>query len=185
MYYKFNEELLTFTEVKMVKKAFAIVGIIATAITIISWSAVKIDKKLTERQVLIIMAQQNQFTEGKLVDHIKEMNFQFPYIVYAQALLETNNFHSRIFVENNNLFGMKEATQRVTLSKGSQNNHAYYKNWSDSVYDYGFYCATYLSKLKTEDDYYNYLSQSYAEDGEYVIKLKNIIDRENLKSKFN
>jgi len=87
-------------------------------------------------------------------------------------------------MENNNLFGMKEATQRINLSKGTQTNHAYYSYWMDSVYDYALYCATYLSKLKTEDDYYNYLSQSYAEDGSYIDKLKNIVT-DDLKSKFN
>jgi hypothetical protein len=90
-----------------------------------------------------------------------------------------------MFKENNNLFGMKEATQRIYTSKGSQNGHAYYTNWMESLYDYGFYCATYLSSIKQEDEYYNYLSQFYAEDKNYVDKLKTIIERDNLKSKFN
>ena len=55
MYYKFDEEMLTFKEVYLVKKALSMIGIIAMMFAIISWSAVKIDKKLTERQVLIIM----------------------------------------------------------------------------------------------------------------------------------
>ena len=55
----------------------------------------------------------------------------------------------------------------------------------ESLYDYGFYCATYLSSIKQEDDYYNYLSQFYAEDKNYVDKLKTIIERDDLKSKFN
>ena len=39
--------------------------------------------------------------------------------------------------------------------------------------------------IKTEDDYFSYLSQYYAEDAEYVAKLKNIISNEGLKCKFN
>jgi flagellum-specific peptidoglycan hydrolase FlgJ len=80
---------------------------------------------------------------------------------------------------------MREPTKRVNLSKGSQYDHAYYKNWLDSVYDYGFYYATYLSRITTEEDYFAFLSEYYAEDCDYVRKLKEIIVNENLKSLFN
>jgi flagellum-specific peptidoglycan hydrolase FlgJ len=51
--------------------------------------------------------------------------------------------------------------------------------------DYGYYYSRYLSGLDTEDEYYEYLSQNYAEDPRYVETLKAMIIKENLKSKFN
>lgn len=184
MFYRYDAKNLEYVKISWPTHIVKI-GIASVILIIIVSSSLQYDKKQIEKQVMVIMKEHNQFTEERLVDNIKGMNFKFPYIVYAQALLETNHFKSVIFKENNNLFGMKEATQRIYTSKGSQNGHAYYINWMDSLYDYGFYCATYLSSLKLEDDYYNYLSQSYAEDKNYVDKLKTIIERDNLKSKFN
>ena len=120
------------------------------------------------------------FVERKLIPS------QHTYdIVYAQAILETNNFKSRIFNENNNLFGMKQAVKRITKARYTQYEHAYYKNWIESLDDYALYSSTYLSSLKTESDYFEYISQYYAEDSQYVTKLKKIIASMNLKSKFN
>jgi flagellum-specific peptidoglycan hydrolase FlgJ len=44
---------------------------------------------------------------------------------------------------------------------------------------------TYLRDLKTESEYYGYLQQYYAEDPNYVERLKNIINNKKLKEKFN
>jgi hypothetical protein len=184
MLFKFDEKLLLFKEVKWPQRIVQAALIISIAILIVGGS-LKFDKVLTEQQVMIIMEKQNHFSNEKLVKKIKEMNFQFPYIVYAQALLETGRFTSKIFIENNNIFGMLHPVQRITLSKGIQASYAYYNSWMDSLYDYGLYASLYLSKLKTEDDWYNYLQQSYAEDSGYVSALKNIILKENLKFKFN
>lgn len=184
MFYRYDAKNLEYVKISWPTHIVKI-GIASVILIIIVSSSLQYDKKQIEKQVMVIMKEHDQFTEERLVDNIKGMNFKFPYIVYAQALLETNHFKSIIFKENNNLFGMKEATQRIYTSKGSQNGHAYYTNWMNSLYDYGFYCATYLSSIKQEDEYYNYLSQSYAEDKNYVDKLKLIIERDNLKSKFN
>jgi uncharacterized FlgJ-related protein len=138
----------------------------------------------TESEIEVISSNYNEFTEDKLVQRIKELNFKFPHIVVAQAKLETGNFTSKMFSENNNLFGMKQARQRINTAGGTQHGHAYYDTWLESVYDYAFYSSTYLHKIKNERDYFNYLSQSYAEDPNYITKLKSIIERENLKSKF-
>ena len=64
---------------------------------------------------------------------VYEMNFPFPDIVIAQAKLETGHFKSEVFRMNNNLFGMRHPRQRVTLSKGSNLNHAVYDSWQHSL----------------------------------------------------
>jgi len=183
MLYIYNKQTLQFTKVNLVGFAIMALGLVGFII-LTSTSHIPV-KKITESEIKVIIMERNKFSDEKLVYMIKEMNFEFPYIVYAQALLESNRFTSKIFIENNNLFGMKESFYRVTRRRGIQNDYACYNDWVDSVNDYGFYYATYLSKIKTEDDYFSYLSQYYAEDAEYVAKLKNIISNEGLKCKFN
>ena len=114
------------------------------------------------------------FTEEKLIEYVKELNIKFPHIVLAQARLESGNFKSNIFKENNNLFGMKEAKQRISTNKGTNLGHAKYESWKECVLDYALYQATYLSKFKTEEQYYSYLADNYAANGRYVKLLKDI-----------
>jgi uncharacterized FlgJ-related protein len=61
---------------------------------------------------------------------------QAQYIT-AQAAHETANFTSKIFTENNNLFGYKFVGQQI--AQGSKNGHAYYENIADSIQDYKNY----------------------------------------------
>jgi hypothetical protein len=139
---------------------------------------------LSEEEKLVIIQEHNQFSEDKLIDKLKELNVKFPYIALAQAKLETGNFTSKVFREGNNLFGMREAKQRITTAKGTENNHAYYYSWGESVLDYSFYQCRYLSNINTEEQYFQYLSQSYAENPNYVSILKGMIEKENLKARF-
>ncbi len=139
---------------------------------------------LTNEEKLIIIQEHNQFTEQKFIDKLKELNIKFPHIVLAQARLETGNYTSKVFRENNNLFGMREARQRITTAKGTEHNHAYYHTWFESLLDYSFYQCRYLSNIQTEEQYFQYLDQSYAEDNNYVSSLKNIIQKDQLNKLF-
>lgn len=78
---------------------------------------------------------------------------------------------------------MKIATRRPTTNKGEENGYAYYTSWHESVVDYAFFSAQYLSDIKTEAQYFEYLKQNYAEDTSYVSRLKVIIAEENSKRK--
>lgn len=126
----------------------------------------------------------NDFSEEKLIELLLSLNVNFPHIVLAQAKLESGHYSSKIYKENHNLFGMKEAVVRIHTSKGTQFSHAYYDNWRESVYDYAFYQSSYLSTLKTEEEYYVYLAKSYAEADNYVKLLKSIVITEKLKEQF-
>lgn len=138
-----------------------------------------------EKEILIVdINSRNDFSQDKLVEMLDNLNVRFPHIVLAQARLETGGYRSRIFKENNNLFGMKQATVRVNTASGTQHNHAYYNTWIESVYDYAFYQTRYLSGAKNEEEYFYVLGQSYAEDPDYVSKLKNEIKKNNLRSLF-
>jgi uncharacterized FlgJ-related protein len=127
---------------------------------------------------------EKKFSKENLVQVIKKIKINYPYIVLGQTIVETGHFKSKIFIENNNLFGMKKSSGRITMSDSTHNGHAYYDNWEDSVYDYALYQSTYLRKIKSEEEYFNYLSRSYAESDEYVKLLKQVIKKEGLKELF-
>jgi flagellum-specific peptidoglycan hydrolase FlgJ len=121
--------------------------------------------------------------QEQIEETIYKMNFKYPHIVLAQAKLESSNFNSTIFKENNNLFGMKQARTRPTTATGTSRSHATYGTWKDSIVDYALYSSTYLSG-KTENEYYAYLGRNYAQDPEYVTKLRQIVEKENLVYRF-
>jgi len=139
---------------------------------------------LSHQEKILLIESIDPFSETKLVEMMVELGIKFPYIPYAQSKLETSNWKSSVFIENHNLFGMKEATRRVSTAKGSNKGHAYYDTWRESVYDYAFYQCRYLGNIKTESEYFQYLAATYAEDTSYVDKLKKIIQNEGLQEKF-
>ena len=185
MYYTYDKRALRFVRVNWLTVMMKLFVIFVVLISLFGLTIQSTKQNRTESEVMIIMAEHYEFSADKLIGMIKKMNFKYPYIVYAQAILESSNFHSRIFIENHNIFGMKQAVIRITKSLGTQYEHAYYKNWMESLDDYALYSSTYLSPLNTESEYFNYLGQNYAEDTQYVSKLKQIIITMDLKSKFN
>ena len=120
----------------------------------------------------------NAFSKQHLKAYILELNIKFPYIVYAQARLESRNFNSDVFKANNNMFGMRIATTRPSTNHGEQLTYALYTSWKESVEDYAMFSAAYLNKIKTEDEYFQYLADNYAQDPTYVARLKAIIKEE-------
>ena len=72
-----------------------------------------------KHEKILIVETQNNFTKDKFITKIKQLNLKYPHIVYAQAMLESGNFTSKIFRENNNMFGMKQARVRINLAKST------------------------------------------------------------------
>jgi uncharacterized FlgJ-related protein len=184
--YRYNKQALAFEKVNInllgIKIALACIAIsIVTGFAVAPRASIK---NLTQEEKIILVREYNEFSKDRLTKKISELNFRFPHIILAQATLESGHFKSDIFLENHNMFGMKEAFQRTNLAKGSNRGHAYYESWQEGVYDYALYYSTYLCTIRTEGEYYEYLKQNYAEDPTYVQRLQEIIKRENLKSKF-
>jgi hypothetical protein len=183
MIYKYDYKNLTYKNVTK-NLAFILIGIIVlfTGITsILMLTRINDIRYISSETKSIIIkesAKENEFSPEKLRAYILELNIKFPHIVYAQARLETGNFKSQIFKTNHNLFGMKVATLRPTTNKGEENGHAYYEGWRESVVDYAFYQAQYLSDIKTEAEYLQYLKANYAEDPNYMAQLQVIIDKQ-------
>lgn len=184
--YRYNKQALAFEKVNMnllgTKIALACIAIaIVTGFAVAPRASIK---NLTQEEKIILVREYNQFSRDRLIEKISDLNFKFPHIILAQATLESGHFKSDIFLENHNMFGMKEAFQRTNLAKGSNRGHAYYESWQEGVYDYALYYSTYLCTIRTEGEYYEYLKQNYAEDPTYVQRLQEVIKTENLKSKF-
>jgi uncharacterized FlgJ-related protein len=187
MIYKFDKNTLEFKRIKLFGLGMKLLISFITLVAILSFVSLdesELSRSDAEKEMVVIFNKKNEFSRDKLVIALKRLNVKFPYIVYAQAELETGGFTSKVFRENNNLFGMKEAKSRINTASGTQYNHAYYETWMESVYDYAFYSSSYLRKIQSEADYFDYLSQSYAEDNNYVAALKRIIKEKDLKSKF-
>lgn len=172
--YKYESSTLEFKKVSyplMVLKSLWLLPLIFLLGMTLAPDKEKIDE-LSYEEKLIVIAEGTKFTEEKLISEIERLNFRFPHIVMAQAQIESGHFTSPIFVENHNMFGMREAKVRANLARGTKRSHAYYDTWRESLYDYALYYSTYLSKLRTEDQYYSYLDQSYAEDPNYISKVR-------------
>jgi uncharacterized FlgJ-related protein len=123
-----------------------------------------------------------EFNPENLVNYIIEKQIKHPHIVYAQALIETGWFTSKIFKENNNLFGMKQPSKRVTTALGTRYRHAYYSDWKQSVDDYLLWQQMFKkTPIETEKDYFKLLHSKYAEDKSYVNVLKIVIKRDTIK----
>jgi len=175
MIYTYNNNILKFEKMANFKIFLIVISIMIFTIGILTYVIPTKETFITEEARTILIKEQNEFSETKLKEYLIELNIKFPDIVLAQSKLESFNYKSKIFIENNNLFGMKISSRRPTTALGEESGHAFYSNWRQSVLDYAFYQATYLRSVKTESEYFQYLSANYAEDSNYVAKLKKIV----------
>lgn len=117
---------------------------------------------------------EDEFSKERFIEMLKSMNIRHWDLVYAQAYLETGGFKSDVFLQNNNLFGMKVAGSRPTTAMYEDRGHAVYVDWRSSVVDFAMYYSKYLSRYVSRSSYLNYLGENYAEDKNYVRKLLKI-----------
>ena len=104
--------------------------------------------------------------EEGLIEALDYYDVEYPNIVYAQAILETGHFKSKVYKEYNNLFGLYNSRTK-----------SYYKfdHWSESVIAYLDFIQ---NKYRPPNDYYKFLLDiGYAEDPEYINKLKIIVNQ--------
>ena len=93
---------------------------------------------------------------------------KYPDIVYAQAVLETGNFTSKLCKNYNNLFGLYNSQTQEFFR---------FHHWIESVEAYK---NKVQYKYKCGEDYFEFLERiGYAEDTLYISKLKSILKNEN------
>jgi len=176
--YKFNKGNLSYEKVSL-RKVYGLPSVIILTIIMFfgaTKDATPVIEKLTEVERMIVIDQETHFTKDRLIVEIGYMNFKHPEIVYAQAILETGNFTSVIFKENNNMFGMKLPRTRATKAIDENRGHARFENWEDSLDDYAMYYNAYLKNLN-EEKYYQFLEKFYAEDPNYVRKVRKLAEK--------
>ena len=175
--YKFNTEKLTYEKVNirkyigMILFSFIVVFVLSSFI----WKEVVVVNAEKE----LVIKTNDDFTKEKFLKEIEKYSFKYPDIVVAQAMVESSHFKSPVFIENNNMFGMREAKVRISTSKGTNLNHAYYNTWKDCIADRALYEAQYLSKLSREE-YLIYLDKVYAEGKGYSKLIKQVIQNNEL-----
>jgi hypothetical protein len=129
-------------------------------------------------------------TDENLKSEIQLNKIICPDEVYAQIVIESGHMGSFLFKRANNLLGMRFPCQRATTAigiylpeedtiiKGSQdelrkyakkNNYAVYASWTDCVADYKLWQD---QCFHLTEKYLNFLGSYYAEDINYVAKIK-------------
>ena len=114
------------------------------------------------------------------VKHLMQLyEIRFPEVVFAQFILETDWGTSRLFLENLNPFGMKQARQRVTASLGAcRIGFATFSSLNSAIIDKRIW-QTLFFHGSTMDEYLEFIGRVYAEDEDYIDKIRAIM-RQNL-----
>lgn len=189
--FKYNKETLEFQKVK--KKSYVKLSLVILftiiILLLIGWLSGTnnyIINRITHKTQVVdtVKVQGIAFSEEALIDLLRSSNIKYPYIVLAQAKIESGNFTSRIFKQNNNLFGMKEPKIRTTTALGTRFGHAYFSNWESSVYDYAMFQNNRMRDVDSELEYYAKLADGYAEDSTYAFIIKKTVDSLKLKKHF-
>lgn len=188
----FDKESLTFKNIKIssyIKTGIYLLGIFII-LFILGWftgTNKYVINKITNKTNVTdtLMVHKEPFSEEALIRVMINSNIKFPHIVLAQAKLESGGFKSKIFKQNNNMFGMRMPRQRSTTAVREQNGFAFYHDWIDCLYDYALYQANIMSKINDDSEYFSRLEEKYCTDTGYVTSVKNIIKKEHLKQKFD
>lgn len=155
----------------MSQKVFNIM--FSAAIAILGISNYYLKSKVEEikppdiRMVHIVNEKQPDFfskspQEG-LMEALEYYGVKYPQIVYVQAILESGLGESSLYKRTNNLFGLYNSKEGEYYS---------YDHWTACIVDYR---DKIQSRLKEGEDYYKFLKRiRYAEDKEYINKLKRI-----------
>jgi uncharacterized FlgJ-related protein len=188
MFYKYDEKQLKFIKNKLgIRIALGTTILLMVGSFFIGryFQSDTLDTIENRVKIINLQKERDKFSRDKFVEEVKIKKIKFPHIIMAQAIIESGLGGSSLFRSNNNLFGMREARNRMTSSSGSKNNFAYYKKWQDGVLDMAFFQCAYLNDINTEEKYYLYLSANYAEAPTYVQTLKGVVEKQKLKLYFN
>ena len=119
-------------------------------------------------------------THELLYEVINEINIKHPEVVFAHAVIESRHFKSPLFINKNNLFGMKVPKKRETtaVNKGNK-GYAKYHSWDSSVDDYLLWQKFTLKNKNelTKTQYLSLLGKIYAKDKNYITSLKRVMNK--------
>jgi flagellum-specific peptidoglycan hydrolase FlgJ len=107
---------------------------------------------------------------------INEIGMKYPDVVFAKAVLESGHFKSKLFLNKNNLFGMKKAVHRTTLGQGNANDYVYFKSIEESIIDYKLYQMQFIDEVDSQNEYIKRICKSYSTNGNYEKLLLSVMD---------
>jgi len=168
MIYRFNSKTLLYDKVRIWPY------LLIVSSTLLFTSSITIKHIIVEKVPIVINNENIILTKENIDAQLTKLNIKHKEIVLRQILLETNYLRSQSCLIGNNLIGMKPAFQRNKYQSGEYLGHASYDTWQESLIDYALFQSTYCNNIKTTDEYYNFLAEFYAEDPNYINKLKNI-----------
>lgn len=119
----------------------------------------------------------NPISDEILYNYLKTMRVPHADIIVAQAHLESQNFTSNLFKRQNNFLGMKIPSKRISTTGQGKGEYKDYTNWQECTTDYIFWMHHHQAHKLNREEYFNLLGKIYAEDPEYVEKLKGIISQ--------
>jgi len=104
--------------------------------------------------------------------HLKSIGVRNIRVVFAQAMLESDELNSYLAVTNNNLFGMRLPSKRETTAIGTNKGYAVFSHWTSCLEDYKIYQDSRFKKEISDIQYILRLNK-YASDPNYSRKLLN------------
>lgn len=168
----FNSETLDYQKINFFKFLSMCISVTIT-LCILSYTIgtiipnQKIKKIFISDEIIINQKYNEPFNEKALISLMNKLNIKHIDIVLKQAKIESSHYKSKVFIENNNLFGMRYPKNRITTATGENLKHATYDTWQESVIDYAIYQSTYLRNY-SKNEYLMYLKNNYAESNSYV-----------------
>ena len=157
---------------KSFKQLSIAIGIVLVSLIVLSLLTASEDpKEYKPSEAKIDTLEYKQHFHGKspqdgLMEALIYYDIKYPHIVYAQALIETSNFKSDLCLSDNNLFG---------LYNSKRGKYHRFDHWTESVIAYKDFIQY---RYKPPEDYYKFLQRiGYAEDSNYISKLKKVVKK--------
>lgn len=102
----------------------------------------------------------------------KELGAWYPEVIMAQCVLESACGTSAVGRRDNNMYGMKRVSSRVTTQVGSdKSGYGVYRNWKHSIIDRILWDRYNWKEKPTKLQYVMRIQGVYAEDPNYLGKL--------------
>jgi hypothetical protein len=149
----------------------SVLGLIAGAWVI---SGQRIPETVTQIDTVTtyVLADTLEFTEANFMMVMEDLGVIKPNVAFGQARIESNNFKSKIFIENNNMFGFRVAprTWEGTQLPFTNRGHSCFSGWVSCVIHYKRWQDSRITDDRWIDN--NIVNSGFAEDPEYSKKLK-------------
>ena len=108
-----------------------------------------------------------------LYKFLVDNNAWFPDILLKQAKIESSNYSSDVYLNANNLYGMKKVGKRQTTQlNNTYKGYGCYNNWCLSVLDRMLWDIFIFNNVKPSKEEYLKAISIYAEDTNYIKKIR-------------